>query len=169
MDAIDQLFTLAEISIALAGFAGIIASFQFRQDSHFSRGKIISLAIIVYVSLGGAFFAAFPILLFNFGLSEEDVWKWSSLLIGINQLLITIFVWKNSPIAEWTSINRFLFITLFALSSFLAICNLMNAAGILFDKSFGIFFAIYMFNLGIVCLNFAKLLMTPLWRTLKDN
>ena len=169
MDAADQLLTLAEISVALAGFAGIIASFQFRQDVHFSRGKVISLAIIVYISLGGAFFAGFPILLMNFGLSEADVWKWSSLLIGINQILVGAFLWRNSPISDWVSISRIMFISLFTLSGVLAICNLMNAFGYIFEKSFGIFFAIYMFNLGIVCINFARLMMVPLWRALRED
>jgi hypothetical protein len=166
VDAADQLLTLAEISVALAGFAGIIASFQIKRDSDVTRGRVISLAIIVYISLGGAFFATFPLLLMNFGLSDAGVWKWSSLLIGTNQLIVAAFVWKNAPIARWEPLSKFIFISAFFLSGFLAICNLLNAASIIFERNFAVFFAIYMFNLGIVCLNFARLMMTPLWRIL---
>jgi hypothetical protein len=36
MEAVDSLLTVAEISVALAGFAGIIATFQLRQIEHVS-------------------------------------------------------------------------------------------------------------------------------------
>jgi hypothetical protein len=32
MNEIEQLLTIAEVSVALAGFAGIVATFQFRQQ-----------------------------------------------------------------------------------------------------------------------------------------
>ena len=169
MDAADQLLTFAEISVALAGFAGIIAAFQLRQETDVTRGKVISLGIIVYISLGAAFFAAFPILLMNFGLPDANVWMWSSLLIGLNQLIVAAFVWKNAPISRWTPISRFLFISAFCLSGLLAVGNLLNSAGIIFEREFAIFFAIYMFNLGVVCLNFARLMMNPLWKILRDR
>ena len=50
MEQIDQLLTIAEISFALAGFAGVIATFQFRQQERVTRGQAISLSMIVNIS-----------------------------------------------------------------------------------------------------------------------
>ena len=169
MDAANQLMTLAEISVALAGFAGIISAVQLRNDSDVTLGRVISLAIILYASLGGVFFFAFPLLLMNFGLSEAEVWKWSSLLIGLTQVYLAIFFWRKSPRSKWKPVNKCIFHSLFGISVLLGIGNLMNAAGIVFEREFGIFFALYMFNLGLVRLNFARLMMNPLWRILQKQ
>ena len=169
VDAADQLLTLAEISVALAGFAGIIASFQLRAEENITHGTLLALSTIVYLSLGAAFFAGFPLLLINFGLPDEVVWTWSSLLAGVNQIVVTAVFWKRANFSNLTAGAKLVYYLIFIVAPLTGIANLMNAAGIVFNKEFGPFFAMYILNLGIVCVNFARLMLTPLWKVLRDR
>ena len=58
---------------------------------------------------------------------------------------------------------------IFIVAPLTGIANLMNAAGIVVNKEFGPFFGMYVLNLGIVCVNFARLMLTPLWKILKQR
>ena len=48
MEGEAQLILIAELAIALAGFAGIVATNQFRGTGKFSRGDAVGLALIVH-------------------------------------------------------------------------------------------------------------------------
>ena len=47
MEVFDVLILGAELSMALAGFAGIIATFQFRDTEKIRRADVVGLSIIV--------------------------------------------------------------------------------------------------------------------------
>lgn len=164
---IDQLLTIAEISIALAGFAGIIATFQFRKPDGITSGHVVSLAMIVNISLVGAFFSVLPIGLMNFGVSEKEAWAVSSALMGVNILAFVEYLRRHTAFPALKKPDRVFFVSLFVLALILAATQFMNAAGIVFDQEFGPFFVAFVFCFALVCYNFSRLLLRPLWRLVR--
>ena len=80
MDESELLLVGIEVSVAFAGFAGIIATFQFRDRASINRGQIVGLTIIVNFSLMCAFFSVLPPLLSTFGLADATIWSIGSVL-----------------------------------------------------------------------------------------
>ena len=164
MDAVDHLLTIAEISVAIAGFAGIIATFQFQQIEHVSRGRVLAVWMIVNISLCMAFFSVLPFALINLGLEEWLVWSISSTLIGICSVVGSPFIIRNMSLQRETLPLRILFRSLPVVQMALVVVNFLNAFGILFDHEAGPFLVIIIFSLSIVCYNFSRLLVRPLWK-----
>ena len=54
MEITDLLLVSIEISVAFAGFAGIIATFQYRGEKQAKKGDVIGISMIVHLSLGCA-------------------------------------------------------------------------------------------------------------------
>ena len=90
MDVTDQLLTIIEVAVALAGFAGIVGSFQFKAGANLSRGDVLGLYLMIHLSLTTAICAALPIILYNFGISETTVWSICS-SVGFLAFVIVIF------------------------------------------------------------------------------
>ena len=169
MDQIDQLLTIAEISVALAGFAGVIATFQFRQNDRVKHGHAISLSMIVNISLVGAFFAALPIGLLNFGIDESQVWSISSFLFGINQIIFIIYIYRNMTLDLLDTPIRILFASFFIIGTLIAIANFLNSLGIGFSRVYGPIFLTFLFNFALVGFIFSRLLMYPIWKSVREN
>jgi hypothetical protein len=69
-----------EVSVAFAGFAGIVATFQNRNDARIGRGQLVGLTMIVIFSLVGAFFCSFPLFLSVLEVREATIWSINSAL-----------------------------------------------------------------------------------------
>ncbi len=164
MDPIDQLLTIAEIALTLAGFAGIIATFQFQNGSSLSRGRVLSLALIVYISLVGTFFAVLPIVLLNFGLPEKSVWAGCSALMAINISAFIVYIWRRTDTNHLSGPIRSFYGASFLLASAVVIANIMNCIPGLFDGEYSIYFVNFVFFLFLVGFYFSRLLLHPLWK-----
>lgn len=169
MDTSSQLLTFAEISIALAGFAGIVATFQSRQQGGISHGRVLDLWIIVNVSLAGAFASVLPLVLLNFGVQEPKVWSICSSLMGINQLAFSYFLFRKTRLNLFKLSIRVLYLFLFFISLITAIANFLNASGLVFDRELGPYFVTIIFNFWIVGMSFSRLLMRPLWKSIQEQ
>lgn len=167
MDATNQLLTLAEISIALAGFSGIIATFQFQQKAHLSRGQVLSLSVIVIISLAAAFCSVLPLALLNFGFEERAVWSISSFLGGVFWLLGLIFTIRNIRLDAVALTTRILIGFFLALVAVASMANFLNTFGIIFDQEFGPYFAAFLYGFLLVLYNFSRLLLHPLWKVVR--
>ena len=88
----NEMQTVAEIAIAMAGFAGIITALR---ASAYARGSVdyARLRELLLTSLGGVFFAFIPALIS--GLSEEPLWVWQMPLLAFGlyhvSLMVTFF------------------------------------------------------------------------------
>ena len=74
MDVSDLLLVGIEASVAFAGFAGIIATFQFSDRTSVKRGDVVGLTMIVQNSLAIAFACTLPLVLRTFDLKDETIW-----------------------------------------------------------------------------------------------
>ncbi len=76
MEEANALFVVAEVSVGLAGFTGVVAAFQGRGGWHpFDILRVVSL---LWISFSALFVALLPIGLHAAGISESSVWRISS-------------------------------------------------------------------------------------------
>jgi hypothetical protein len=80
LEASDTLLTLAEISLGLAGFAGIVMVFG-RGPGALPAADSLRLAALVGASFGTLFFSLIPIALGFVGVAEPELWQWSSAIM----------------------------------------------------------------------------------------
>ncbi len=80
IDPADTLLTIAEIAIAVVGFAGI--AFVLRSDSP-KPINLFRLQLMVETSVLAITFSFLPILLLSTGFDSERVWALSSALLGV--------------------------------------------------------------------------------------
>ena len=164
MNEIEQLLTIAEVSVALAGFAGIVATFQFRQQVNVNRGHALALSMIVNISLVGALFAVLPMVFINYGIAEEDVWPICSALMGINISIFIFYVWRTTRLNSLPFKTRIIFSSFFVVAFAIVCANFMNSVGLVFENQFGTYFISFVFCFFLVGYNFSRLLMLPLWK-----
>ncbi|WP_444893219.1 hypothetical protein ACJJIE_00975 [Microbulbifer sp. TRSA001] len=164
---IDQLLVIIEISIVLAGFAAMVATFQSRRIESISRGHVVSLAMIVYISLFSALLAAFSLALLNFRIDAGYVWSTSSSLMGIATTGFIVYLWKKRHFKFVSIVMKVAYYGLFSIASSVVIVSTLNATGIFFEREFGPYFLAYICNLFFVGFAFARLLMRPLWKAVE--
>ncbi len=170
MDKAQQLLTITQVAIAIAGFAGIIATFQFKGNVKIRRGNALGLAMIVNTGLVGAFFSILPFILFNFGLNDSLVWTISSSLMSLNYILFYLYVvthlkkFKVNKTANKVRVSFMMIIGILVL-----IMNILNSFNVVFKREFGPFFMSLVFPLFIVGFMFSHLLLAPIWRTIRNQ
>ena len=166
---ISILETVAEISVALAGFAGIVATFQFRDGDTPSAGKIVALTIIVNMGLSAGMFAFLPLILFSFTSDEAIVWFVASYLLAIYMCYMMFFVQKNMHGNVRRNRVRFLFTTYQIIAGLLIVVLLLNGANVGVERGLGPYLLTLSYGLYMVGTNFIRLLLSPLWRRYRNS
>jgi predicted permease len=82
-DILDILIVGVEASIALAGFAGVIATYQINDVTRVRRGTVAALTVTVQCSLLAALGCAITLLLYTFGVKGVTLWVISSVIGAI--------------------------------------------------------------------------------------
>jgi hypothetical protein len=167
MNEVDQLLTIAEVSVALAGFAGIVATFQFRQQVKVNQGHVLALSLIVNISLVGAFFAVLPLVFLNYGMPELKVWTLCSGLMGVNISMFMIFIWRTQRVNSLPRVVKLVYLLFFGAAFAVVLANFMNAGGLIVDHQFGTYFISFVYCFFLVGYNFSRLLMLPLWKQIR--
>ena len=166
MQGADLLLVGTEVSVAFAGFAGVIATFQAKGEENISRGDFVGLDIVVNFGLGGAFFSALPLVLSLFGIREPSIWSLCSLIFGfwLSYHIVHIFIGLRGSGVNSKTIP--VFVLLFVISALSIGANFANAAGIIFQSEPGPYVATIMLGLFLVGYSFARLLLRPLRKSL---
>jgi hypothetical protein len=76
MDGTDELLTIAEVAIGLAGFAGIVAVFQYQGG--FTAVQRLRFLAIFAASFSAILLAFLPLVIYRLNVSDAEVWRWSS-------------------------------------------------------------------------------------------
>jgi hypothetical protein len=169
MDESALLLVGIEVSVAFAGFAGIIATFQNRDEAKVDRAHVVGLTMIVNFSLMGAFFCALPLLLSVLRVEETTIWATSSGLQCVYTLNRMHYIHQNMSVVALRSSSRLLFRILQGGASLIAIALALNAANQVFHREPGPSIAAIFFGLGLVGFMFARLLLRPLWRVVRER
>jgi hypothetical protein len=79
----EALQTIAEVGVALAGFASLVAVFRRRPDEVWAPRALAGLRFMIELSLCAVLFAILPFCLVATGLGEEETWLVSCLALAV--------------------------------------------------------------------------------------
>ena len=169
MEVFDLLLVCIEVSIALAGFAGVIATYQMNDVTKIRRGAVTGLTTIVQCSLLVALVCAISLVLHTFGVKGETLWVMSS-VIGAIVTAVMAYGFARSmrgAIAKKSSWLLYLFLP--GLCALVTLAMILNAADLVFHREPGPFVAGVVFALSVAGIMFSRLLLLPLWRILREQ
>jgi hypothetical protein len=146
----DSYRTIADISVALTGFIGIILVLQHR-DQSFSR---LGLATILGSSLGAMMFSFVPDFLGNF-LSSDTTWRVACGSFGLYHLFLIInhqvrqrSIRSNTPVQ----------LTITLLSFPVVVLKIAVGLGLLLSYAYDIYYLGLLWLVGITAYLFALIL-----------
>ena len=158
-----------EASIALAGFSGIIATFQFRDASMVRRGPAAALTMVVQLSLVGALLSALPLGLNLFGVSGRSLWAICSAIQVVVTGWLMYGIAKNLRGSLKTRSTWLIFGSFQGAVALLLLANVLNAADMVFHREPGPYVVQLMMGLIIAAYMFSRLLLLPVWRAVRNN
>lgn len=160
---------LAELNVAIAGFAGIVSAFRFRDSSDVKRGAVAALTVVVQLSLVVALFSGLPLLLSAFGLSGDDLWLTCSIVaVPVGSVLIYTNR-RNFKRSLQGRKTRLIYIFVQSISFVAVIANALNAVNSGFHSEPGPYLLAGTVMSGIAGWMFMRLLLNPLWKTVREN
>lgn len=169
MESTDLLLVGAEISVAFAGFAGIIATFQFSEAKRVKRGDVVGLTMIVQMSLNCALLSALPLLLSTFKLEATTIWTICSLYGGTYTVYSMQSIYRNMRGATRKRSLRLLFNSFQTVFASVAVVQFLNASNLIFHREPGPYIAGIVIGLGLVGYMFGRLLLRPLWIAVSEQ
>ncbi|MEZ5573997.1 MAG: hypothetical protein R3E64_18570 [Halioglobus sp.] len=169
MESLDLLILGVEASIALAGFAGIIATFQFGGAKDVRRSDAVGLTMILQISLMAALHSALTLLLYSFGLQATTLWALSSVFAVIFQAQGAYSASTKVRPAVRTESFKVFIVMLQIPTVCLIVINVMNASDIYFHKEPGPAIASIVWGLSLSGFMFSRLLLIPVWRNVHSQ
>ena len=160
---VESLWTVAEFSLVIIGFSGIVAVMGRRATDGWTSEDLSRMAIMLISGFRTMFASIFPIVLINFEVAEKTVWPLSSGIIGTLYLILTIVLLRVARNVARDKKHSSYFQNIVVTLSFVAISiNLLNAAGIVFHQSFGAYFLTVIIGFAVTCAYFVRLIQTEL-------
>lgn len=170
MDGSDQLLIITEVSVALAGFAGVVSAYQYKEGTSLRRGDALGIAMMVNIGLVDAFFSLLPLMLFGLGLGETSSWKVSSALMAANYVVFFTYIVRNMRGVKVRKISsKLVYAALYLGGLLIFLINVANALGIGYAGVKGPFFISLVLPLVIAGYMFARLVLRPLWRSVREH
>lgn len=169
MEPSALLLVGTEVSIAFAGFSGIIATFQLRSGEKLDRGDVVGITIIVQISLVTALFCVLPMVCLIAGIDEEKIWGFFSGAGAIWSGANMYFIHKKMLGRVRNTTTRWLFGLLQMICGVLTVCLTLNALNLVFHRAPAPFLAALIFGLALVGIMFSRLLLRPLWRMIREQ
>ncbi len=168
MESIVQLRLIAQISVSLAGFAGIVVSFQYLQATKVTRGDALGLVMMVNISLVNSFFALLPIILSNFAIKEEStIWTICSTVSAVNYAIFFYYIQGQLKLVQVRRTFTKVIFKLFFCSGLLAIIvNILNA---MYYRDYALYFIILVLPLIYTSYLFMRLVSRPLWKAIRKQ
>ena len=168
MEIFDQLRIVIQISISLAGFSGIVASFQYREGANVTRGDTLGLVMLVNMSLVTMFFSVLPIILLNFKIDESTVWGVCSLLIALNYATFLYYIRSRMKrVRVRKTITKLTHLFWYVSCLLIIIANIFNSLNILLHREYPPYFISLLWPLAAAWYLFARLVSRPLWRAIR--
>jgi len=121
MEAQDFLITVAQISIAIAGFSSIVEALSTRHLQHWSDVERFKFRMLLQVAAFAMFFALLPLVLMQLW-EEQTAWRTALLIYGIFHLVdIGSFIIKFPSGVPWVvKLTTFIGLTIAGLQIYIA-------------------------------------------------
>ena len=167
MDPAGTLEAMAQVSVTLAGFSGLVVAFRTGSastlDRWLPRERLIFWLLLV-ATFSALFFSLLPLALLAFALAEELVWRSSSLLLGVFLAsALGAAVRANLRLTQegHPSVIPRVWAAGVTLSASGVLLELANGLGLFAVRSFGVYLLGPLLLLGMGCLMFVAFLIYP--------
>ena len=169
MYAFDLLLIGVEVSIALAGFAVVIATYQVADVTRVRRGPVTALTVVVQYSLMAGLACGFCLCLSAFGVNGKILWTASSLVGAAFTLSGAYTSARNMRGAIEKKSSQLIFLLLQGLGALVAFAMILNALDIVFHREPGPLVGGVIYALSVAGYMFYRLLLLPLWRIVREQ
>jgi hypothetical protein len=159
IDEADLLQTIAQISLAFAGFAGVVAAFsKFRLAP---EAAIFRVRLMVVIALAILLFSLFPFLPPKFGVTELATWRLSAFLLSIVVLIIAFWSWRHLKPLYQAGLLKTQKITVvwYSAGALLCVGLLGSAAGLFGSLASAIYVTGLFFSLALCSFYFVMLMI----------
>ena len=151
MEGAEVLATTAQIALGIIGFAGVVIALDEPAKAINQVGKY-RLLVLIFMSAGALFLSLLPFALHHVGLTTENVWRTSSLLLAIFTGIFLAWFWPASR-RIWQAVPEIFHTPTFSVYLGLHIANFvfqgLNSSGRLGSVELGV----YLFGLVWLLLN----------------
>lgn len=169
MKELDILILGVEAAVAFAGFAGIIATFQFGDAKKVRRADAVGLTMIVQFSLLAALVSSVPLLLYSFGTSATTGWATTSILTAICFGGAQLAQHRNLDNSISNKAMRRFATFIHSVGIGMILMNTMNALDLFFHRESGPVIAAIIWALSLTGFMFSRLLLSPVWRSVREH
>lgn len=148
----NVLELLAEVSVALVGFTGVVAAFGMREDS-LSEVDVLRFRAMLYASIAALLFSLLPLVLFHLNAPEEWVWAVSSFAMVLYVGALQFWTFRrlsNVALTADPSYNLWISRSISLLMTVVLVIEFLNAFGILIERSFA-FYLLGLMALLVLC------------------
>ena len=135
MNGSEYMYTVAEVSVGLSGFAATVMVMRHREGSSLSSLDRLMVATLIERGLMAAFLSLLPVLLFGLGLSEPLLWAVSSGTFVIYGIWIAYRGIRNRRYIIDTMMSMSLYFGLIGIGVAVIIVQLMHALGVGMQQS----------------------------------
>ena len=165
MDQQEILGVVAQLALAIVGFSGIVAVLGQRAAGSWTASDMGRMGVMLTAAFRTLFASLLPLVFLHFQLPDRLVWAWSSGIIGTVALVLLIAMIRIAPsvtadVHHNPNFQRFAF----SLSFIGVAVNLLNAADVVFHRSFGAYLFALLISFGVSCMYFVRLIQTAMGR-----
>jgi hypothetical protein len=160
MEAGEVFLTIAKISVAFAGFSGMVTALRKRSNDKWNRGDILRFWQMIEVSLSALIFSLLPFVFYYAKLSSAAIWASCSFLLAFVQSIQlgragyrTFRAARNDQTISLRFTTTFLFVGII-----IVVLQLMNTVGIGFYRSVSPYLIGLFWQLSLACVLFWRLL-----------
>ncbi len=164
MDHRDILLTLAEISVAFAGFSGVVAVFGRRDPGTWSFADRVRFFMLVHASLSSLLLCIVPFGLLALNVAEASVWRSLSALFVLYNIVVGFLFIRRFLAASSSERAEFTLIVFPVFFAILAAVLVLNIYNVVASGSFGPFLAGLIFLLAYSSFLFARMLISSFAR-----
>jgi hypothetical protein len=155
----SALLTTAEVAVAFAGFASVVTVFRRREHEGWAPGDVLRFQLMITTSLSVVLFALLPFALAFFGASEPAVWAWGSGLLGLYlALTLGTIARRMLALTAERALNPWVSWPLALAGGGVIALQALNAAGPIFGREIGPYFAGLLYLLVVAGLSFGRML-----------
>jgi heme/copper-type cytochrome/quinol oxidase subunit 4 len=133
---------MAEVSVALAGFTGVVAAFGQRRGQ-WSAADTLRFRVMLGTSLSALGVSILPFAVHHMGAGPANTWCISSAIVAafIMTMMLVNTYWVHQ-LGAWTdpSFGRWVPFVSYSVSTAAVVGLVLNAVGVGFDRSFGPYF-----------------------------
>jgi len=158
----EALFAVAEFSVGLAGFAAVFVALV-RRSGQWEAASAFRLELLLFQSLPAGLFAFLPVAFDLIGVGSSIVWRLSSLLFGLGQVLFAIAVrrrFHRLPAEAKAALSSSLLYMGYVAIGLMVVALFANAAGWPVRANAGPYFTALVVLLALASTNFIRTVTT---------